>query len=235
MKALCLFSILLVAGGFAIAADAPVGPIVVGTNYHTGYIPDGFDTNDHVQLVAEGMFSNSCYKPAPVDVKIDNEKKEIQVNAAAYKYNGLCLQMLVPYHQVLDVGVLQAGTYKVIQGDSEKLGDIKVRVATNSSPDDYLYAPVSQAFVKTQNGKTVITISGEFTNSCMRLAQVLTHVQPKVLVIQPIAEILESADCRDGSFAFEKRVELNGVKRGRYLLHVRSLNAQAMNHLIDVP
>ncbi len=221
---------------FVISSGASAGdPALVGSNYHTGYLPDGFDTNDHVQLVGEGVFNNSCYRPARVDVEVDHDSRTILVESKAYLYSGYCLQVLVPYHQVIDVGMLKAGRYQVLdKSEFKKMGDLNVRVATNAGADDFLYAPVSQAYVKSFGSGATLTLQGEFSNSCLKLVDVMIEVQPKVIVVRPIAEVENRADCVDGAFPFEVTKPISGLASGRYLLHVRSLNAKAINNLVDI-
>jgi hypothetical protein len=224
--------------GSAVAKAEILPPVVVGSEFHTGYIPDGFDTNDNAQIVAEGLFRNSCYRPASVKVDVDHNAKTITLHPTAYQYDGYCLQVMIPFDQAMDVGILKAGTYQVIQevmGEQSVLGPMKVRVATNSAADDYLYAPVSQAYYEKKQGeRATVKVSGEFTNSCMKLADVMVSVQPNVIVLQPISALQDRGDCVQGKFPFEKQVQLPNVKTGRYLLHVRSLNGKSVNTLVDV-
>jgi len=212
-------------------------PSVVEAGFHTGYIPNGFDTNDSIQLVGEGVFRDSCYRAASVRVDVDHENKKITLKPTAYLYDGYCLQVMIPYDQTLDVGFLKAGKYEVVQksmGAETYLGDVKVRVATNALPDDYLYAPIHQAYFESkQLGKATVKLAGEFTNSCMKLADVMVSIQPKVIVVQPITQLEEQGNCEQGKFAFEREVEIPNLKVGRYLLHVRSLNGKAINTLVD--
>jgi hypothetical protein len=220
------------------AASDPTLPKVVDSGFGVGYIPDGFDSNDNVQIVGEGMYRSTCYKPSAVQVTIDEELKQIKVKPKAYYYEGFCLQMLVPFNQVIDLGLLKNGKYTVIQEESSEepatLGSLKVKAATHSTPDDFLYAPVSQAYLDRSGTKARVKISGEFTNSCMRLVDTAVTVQRNVLVVQPVSELEERADCRGGKFPFEKTQEVEGVPSGRYLLHVRSLNGSAINTLVDL-
>src|ERR1035437_9052314 len=65
-------------------------PSIVQVGYHTGYLPDGFDTNDNVQVIGEGLFSNSCYRPGPVQVNVDQTAKTITLTPKAYFYDGMC-------------------------------------------------------------------------------------------------------------------------------------------------
>jgi hypothetical protein len=224
--------------GSAIADTGGLPPVVVGSEFHTGYVPDGFDTNDNAQLVAEGLFRNSCYRPASVKVDVDHSAKTITLHPTAYEYEGYCLQVMIPFDQAIDVGILKAGTYQVIQsimGEQNVLGQMKVRIAANSAADDYLYAPVSQAYFEKKPGKpATVRVSGEFTSSCMKLAEVMVSVQPNVIVLQPISTLQDRGDCVQGKFPFEKQVQLANMKTGRYLLHVRSLSGKSINTLVDV-
>lgn len=231
---LSMFSVLVP----ALADSDSYRPSIVESDFHTGYLPNGFDTNDNVQIVGEGTYSNTCFRPAQYDVSIDNEAKKIIIKPKAYKYDGMCAMMLVPYSQEINLGILNAGRYQVIQEGaySAELGKLNIRLATNSSADDLLYAPVSQAFWQSKDGHNRVTIKGAFTNSCWKLKTVRVDVQEdtKVVVIQPESEITENAACADVMVPFESTVEIDNMPKGRYLLHVRSTNAKAVNNLVDV-
>jgi hypothetical protein len=216
------------------SADFPP-PAKVAVLIRSVYAPLGFDSNDNVQIVAEGFFSNSCYRPGPVDVNIDQNKKIIKIRSLAYHYSGMCLQVILPFDRVIDLGILQPGNYSIIQeGSPDKLEVLKVIRATSRNADDYIYAPISQAYFREKNGAPEIELSGEFTNSCMRLVDTKIMVQPKVILVQPIAALDAGADCQTGKFPFSKIVPLENVPKGRYLLHVRSMNAKAINTLVDI-
>lgn len=218
-------------------ADLPSNtPVMIESNFINGYLPEGFDTNDSVEIVGEGLFVSSCYKPAHVDVKVDTTAMRIELRPRAYYYDSLCLQAIIPYHQVVNVGILPFGRYRVVDANrKEDLGVLNIRLATSSSADDFLYAPVSQAFFKQEAGKNFLTVSGTFTNSCMRLADVVANVQPKVITVQPIMEMTEGTLCADGMFPFEEKIEVHGLSaKQRYLVHVRSLNGKSINNLIDL-
>ena len=223
-------------GMVALTATAGELPKVVSSAFSASYLPQGFDTNDKVQIVGEGIFPNSCFRKAGVRVSVNHTLKTIRVTPTAYQYDGLCMQMIVPFDTVVDVGLLKAGEYTVVQGyTGEKLGALNVRVSTNAGPDDHLYAPISQAFVSQVNDTVVVKIAGEFSDSCMELQDVITEVQANVIIIQPIA--LRHSDgriCSQAVIPFEKTLALNGVAKGKYLLHVRSLNGNAINNLVTI-
>lgn len=219
-------------------ADMANKPSTVQAEFGAGYIPDGFDTNDNVQIVAEGMFPNLCFRPGSVRVNVDHVKKQITLNPTAMHYSGPCLQVMLPWDRVIDLGVLKSGEYSVVQTSREPanraLGKLKIHAATTASADDFLYAPVSQAFYENKAGKQTLKIAGEFTNSCAKLVDVIVNVQTKVVVVLPVSEMDESSQCQSGKFAFEKLIELPKLAEGRYLIHVRSLSGKSINNLVDV-
>ena len=226
---------LLALSSLTATADPALNPVIVDSNFHTGYLPDGFDTNDSVEIVGEGLLNNSCYRAANVDVNVNTTEMKIELRPKAYFYDTLCLQVLIPYHQVISLGILNAGHYRVVDMTRKlDLGELNVRLATSANPDDFLYAPVSQAYFKYESGKAYVTIAGEFTNSCMELTQVLMNVQAKVVTVQPIMEMREGDVCATGMFPFERKIQISGLSpRQRYLLHVRALNGKSVNNLIQ--
>lgn len=227
-----LVSLLFLISGLALAQELPT---LRYSKIDTGYIPNGFDSNDNVQFVIEGVYRDTCSRPAGTQFKVNPATKTVEVLSYEYRYEGPCLDVLVPHDEVVSLGVVADGNYRVVQSNGLELGRLQVVKATKSSPDDYLYAPVNAAYLMNKNGRVVITVSGAFTNSCMRLAKVVPHVQPKVISVQPIAEIdHRNGNCVNGNFPFESTVVINKVKAGRYLLHVRSLNGKAVNNLFDI-
>ena len=210
-------------------------PTVVPSSFSKIYVPEGYDDNDKVQIVGEGMFPNSCFRYEDTRLKVNHENKTISIESFAYKYQGICLMVIVPFDEVLDVGLLQKGTYKIVEARSnEKLGEINIKVATKAEPDDFMYAPISQAFFKQGCFSDDIYLTGNFPLSCMKIKSVQMHLQSDGIVVQPIAEIDESKSCESGEFPFKASVNASHLKTGRYMLHVRSMNGKAINSLIDM-
>lgn len=219
----------------ALSAKAIAAPVTSPVAFSTVYIPNGFDSNDNVEFVGEGMFRNTCYRPGPTSVKVDQTAKTISIGPAAYQYSGLCLQVILPFERVVEVGILPAGDYKVLQrpGD-EMLGSISVKQAKSEVPDDFVYAPISQAFFKQVGAVSQIYLTGDFPSDCWSIDHVQVTLQPKVIVLQPIVKIDTRPNCVEGKFPFNQVVTQDLVPQGRYLIHVRSLNGKAVNTLVDV-
>ncbi len=208
-------------------------PVKKPTLFNEIYVPGGFDNNDVVQIVGEGMFRNTCYRPGPANAVVDEKNFTVTLNATAYEYSGICLQMILPFERTLDVGILKDGTYKVFQ-NGELLDTFKVSKAGSFQPDDHLYAPITQAFFRQEGNVSKVLLSGEFASDCMKINRIQSAVEKKVLVIQPIIRMEKRGNCKAGKFPFNAVANIENVPQGRYLLHVRSMNAKAVNNLVDV-
>ncbi len=217
----------------SLADTATSSPTQVGVTFSKVYTPVGFDSNDHVQFVGEGMFKNSCYRPAPTTVAVDAATKTIKVGPVAYEYSGFCLQVLLPFDRVVDVGILPAGTWQITQADNKKVDEIVVKSNLTSEPDDFLYAPVSQAYVRQSGSRTNLYLNGSFPNDCMTIQEVTISTTDDAIMVQPIAVMAKGA-CTGAPVSFTKLVKLPAIKAGRYLLHVRSVNGNAINSLVEI-
>lgn len=215
-------------------AETTHSPSKVRVRVSKVYSPEGFDDNDNVQVVGAGLFSDTCYRYADTTVTVNEANKSIRLNPVAYKYNGVCLQVLLPFEAPVTIGVLKPGLYTIYQADQSKpLGVLNIRPSVTGNPDDFSYAPVSQAFFQSKNGFNSISISGTFPLSCMKLKEIRISVQSDSLVVLPITD-MASGPCTQGRFDFESATAVGPVKPGRYLLHVRSMNGKSINNLVDV-
>ncbi len=233
-KLIVIMSLLL--SGVVIAQEGGEGPSLVDTVFSGSYIPIGFDSNDQIQFVAEGVFPNSCYRKGPVEVVIDEEAKRINLSSQSYVYSGMCLQVLVNYSKVINVGVLSPGTYSITQGkDEQVIGSLPVKPNTVEGVDDFPYAPVNQAMLTRDVDGVTLTLTGTFTNSCLSLGDVVVTPQKDVVVVQPMVKVDDSGGCTNGKFRFTYEKLIAGkILSGRYLLHVRSMNGRSVNSLVDL-
>jgi len=229
---------LLVACGLMFADTSPNAPKTVETALTKAYIPLGFDDNDRIQIAVAGSFKNTCYKVGPHALKVDAENKTITVQQQAYLYNGVCLQMFVPYSQIVDVGIIPTGDYRVIDALSGKtLAQLPVTMGSNPGPDDFTYAPVNDAYVfdDPDTNKHMLAISGSFGDRCSDFDKISVNVKNDVIIVQPVLRRISDVSCAPEKVRFLKTIELNDeIKHGVYMLHVRSLNGQAINKLVDL-
>lgn len=212
------------------------------------FVPYGFDNNDNSQVIIEGEFPNTCYRVGPTEVAVDEEKKRITITNQAYFYNGcFCEFVLVPWTKTVDLGIRSAGDYQIFvrtRTPKDALrGTLNVAVAKQTAdsygPDDHLYAPVSDAYMESnQNGAPFhLILRGRFMDSCLKLKEVKvihdTARAPNVVVVLPIAERIEG-DCLPDTKPFETKVAVDHPDlKGKVLLHVRTLNGNSLNQVID--
>lgn len=231
-------SFLAVCGLVVANPAAGNAPKTVETALTKAYIPLGFDDNDRVQIAVAGSFKNSCYKVGPHALKVDSVNKTITVQQQAYLYSGVCLQMFVPFSQVLDIGIIPSGDYKVVDALSgQTLAQLPVTEGSNPGPDDFMYAPVNDAYVvhDPDTHKNVLAITGSFGDRCSDFEDIKVNVSNDVIIVQPVLERKADISCAPEKVRFLKTIELNeNVKAGMYMLHVRSLNGQAINKLVDL-
>jgi hypothetical protein len=224
--------------GLSLANPSPNAPKTVEAVLTKAYIPLGFDDNDRVQIAVAGSFKNTCYKVGPHALKVDAENKTITVQQQAYLYNGVCLQMFVPYSQIIDVGIIPTGDYRVLDAASgNTLAQLPVTQGTTAGPDDFTYAPVSDAYVVNDpdTGKHMLALTGSFGDRCSDFENIKVNVKNDVIIVQPVLARIADVSCAPEKVRFLKTVELSSdVKDGMYMLHVRALNGQAINKLVDL-
>ncbi|MEZ4750958.1 MAG: hypothetical protein R3B54_10150 [Bdellovibrionota bacterium] len=130
--------------------------------------------------------------------------------------------------------MLDKGEYQILDGESaQRLGKLEIQKAEQTGPgtDDYIYAPVEDAFVEIDKntGKKVVVLHGAFSNTCMSFDRTEVHAYPEVVIVQPIVKLEEQPHCQVGHFSFKRTVELDPAVEGAFLLHVRSMNGKAVN------
>tara|TARA_B100000749_G_scaffold280896_1_gene280708 strand:- start:81019 stop:81741 length:723 start_codon:yes stop_codon:yes gene_type:complete len=202
------------------------------------YIPSGFDNNDNAQLVFEGEFTNSCYRTGVTNYFVNDNTKTITVeNKVQFYSNQMCLMVIMHYKKELNLGVVEEGNYKVefasSNGPNREMGVMNINPARTDSADDVLYAPVQSATYN--KADKVLSLKGNFSNSCLRLENVITRrpaaPNNNVIEVLPQAKLLDAADCEAqlGDYPFTHAVSLENAGTGRVLVHIRSLNGQAVN------
>lgn len=236
-------------GSFALSAlaqpHATVMPILVKAPVERVFVPVGFDDNDNAEVVIHGHFSNSCFKVGPATAKVDEATQQISIVARAWRYADLqCTQMLVPFTQSIKLGTLKKGTYKVFVEGLETLpvDALGVVAAPGVQADDYLYAPVEQVeTIRNDDGTFALRLSGTFPKidgKCMRLGEVKhSVVGTGVLIVQPITELLTTTNEMCDTSAtrqFATVVPVGVLPKGFLLVHVRVLNGESLNRVVEV-
>ncbi len=221
-----------------IASANDIGPALITKVTERVFTPHGFDDNDNVQVVLDGELQSTCYRAGPVEASVDKDTKTIRIHDHNYFYEGCwCAEVVTPYVRAVDIGILPHGNYSVVvendEGRTLRKGAMNITLATTLAPDDFLYAPVSEASVSipTDGSNPKLTLRGNFSNTCMTLKEIRPTYSPgNVIEVLPIAD-MKSENCAEALVPFTVTVPLTNVPKGRTLVHVRSLNGQALNQV----
>ena len=86
------------------------------------FVPGGFDSSTDANVIVSGLFPNGCYRWSRAEVvKGDNNVTEIYTKAKVR--SGMCLMVLVPFSNEVNVGRLTKGanTLRFMSGDGTYL------------------------------------------------------------------------------------------------------------------
>jgi len=226
-------------------ARAETQPDIVPAPVEKVYIPLGFDDNDNVEVVIHGHFPSSCYKIGPISSRIDYDTRTIFIDAKAYLYReGTCAQMLVPFTETVNIGLVKEGTYDVrIENRAAFVGSVlEIKAATSSNPDDYLYAPVDSVKLDVSVGSEgTVQVEGRYPYmfiGCMVIRDLkVQKARGNVIVVQPIAELTDGAVCEPQAmtkkFVVTKPLGFS-IEKTEYLLHSRATSGHSINRLVNV-
>lgn len=215
--------------------DAPI------TAVHT---PSQFDDNDVAQFIIEGEFPNTCYSVGRVIVRAGRE--ELEQGIITFHLEALrstkdkCLEVKTPFLKVVDLGILPAGAYSVVQlKNMKKRATLNVAPAKNNSKvDNFNYAPVDAAYLREDalGFRRVLVLIGTFTNSCMKFSDEVpvfrANDSTRVLEVLPIVEMKQNQLCLEVLRPFFKTIDLpEDIPSGRYLFHIRTMNGNSINKM----
>lgn len=191
------------------------------------YAPEGFDSNDHVEVLISAKLPSLCYKNPYVGAI--KEGNVIKVKLFAYYYNQECAHVRVPILEKLELGILDKGEYKISSNLSEI--DLKIKESTSAAIDDNIYANVE--YIEQNDADRVIKLVGENPN-CLKLKEISYSSNGKdTIAILPVMEMTTDL-CDDGMkhFSYEFEVPSDLPAKG-LLLHVRSMNGKSVNTLFQ--
>lgn len=204
------------------------------------FTPKGFDSNDNAQVILAGAFGDYCMQVGSTQHKVDFIQKKIYIQQT-YSTNQNCndLEMYLPYTIEVNLGPLPEGTYEILVMDTDKkytlMSTLPISAAKKSTvgqTDELLYAPVNSIEFKNSGTTPQLRIKGVFTNTCLSLASIEVHARMgDIFEVLPIASDRKS-NCHPSLQAFTKTVDLPGFSQRNTLIHVRSMNGQAINKVI---
>ena len=219
---------------FAASVAFADGSALVALSSERTFAPRGFDDNDQIQIVIEGKLDNDCYRLDQPRVIVDESSHQVRVQPMGRYFQWHCLEVMVPWTQVIQVGHLPAGDWSISVEGQPQPERMSVNVSNTVSPDDFVYAPVDSLSVNARGAVATATIKGHFSTRCADFEEIKVIDSGKTIEILPIMRAGTAARCERADTQFEKVITLPAKAAGRYLVHVRSLNGQALNQVFEV-
>jgi hypothetical protein len=204
------------------------------------YIPEGFDSNDSVEVIVTGTFSNACFSRNNVEVKVRDQLIDIRITAMAPEVimmaGRMCPQMIVPFKEVVSLGNLQGGDYKVVvnAGSSFTLKNtLKVAEASSNSVDDHIYAAVEWVERKSENE---FILHGWRYSNCIDLdkVKVVSNGLDTLSVLPVMKQLSDFCPMKMTPTAYPVKLDFSSIKMKRPLLHVRTMDGKSVNSIVPI-
>jgi hypothetical protein len=232
---LTLFSLLFTTTIFA-------APEVILAPVDHLYIPKGFDSNDSVEVVVTGTFPNVCYSRNSVNVRLRGEEIDIEVTALAPEQLGklvnekFCAEMEVPFKEVISLGNLQGGDYKVNVNQEAKISlseVLTVSEATSSAVDDNVYAAVD--YVEQLSDKD-FNLKGWKYSNCFEVKEIkiVSNKKDTFSILPIMKQVSTHCPMKGMPFTYPVKLNLEALQTKRPLLHVRTLDGKSVNSIVNM-
>ncbi len=111
------------------------------------------------------------------------------------------------------------------------MAKLPVAPALTASPDEFLYASVTDVDLENRD---LLRLRGTFTDGCTSVSDVtVLYRSPNIIELLPKVTRAPGRPCPSVMVPFETRVRLESPWRGITLLHVRTMNGQALNRAAE--
>ncbi len=232
--------LVLLAAGLSLSFSVLAAEVVEAPVDHI-FIPNGFDNNDHVEVIVTGKFPNPCFTRNSYDVKVKGDVININVTSLSMDnpYYTKCEPLRIPFSESVSIGSLQGGPYKVIVnegGKYEQKESLNITIANSQSIDDNIYAKVDYVetgFTGGASGDAILV--AQSPSPCLVIDKVTYLSNDKdTLSILPIMKKI-SSDCPEKAERIEIPIkfETSKFKFNQILLFVRTLEGRSINSIIN--
>lgn len=205
------------------------------------FVPAGFDNNDNVELVVSGHFPNTCYSRNKVDVKVADDQINVRVTAFTRRDSSeKCIDMVVPFTEVVTVGNLQAGNYKVVVNEApgaKGLHDtLNVTESRSNSMDDYIYAQVDYidlGFTGGLDGSAFL--AAELPSPCLEFDRVeyLSNGKDTVSIMPIMKQLSDFCPMKMVPYQIPVKFDLASLPAKQVLLFGRTVDGKSVSKIIN--
>jgi hypothetical protein len=205
------------------------------------YVPEGFDSNDSVEVVVTGTFPNTCFSRNNVAVNVKGDIIDIKVTAIAPDERAasgerFCPQVLVPFKEVIGLGNLQGGEYeiRVNEEGAKKVKDtLFVHEATSNSVDDNIYASLD--YVEKKTNQDYVLHGWKYSNCLeMKEIQVVSNNKDTLSILPVMKTVSEHCPMKGMPVAYPVKLNFDSLKMKQPLLHVRTMDGKSINSIVNL-
>ena len=210
-------------------------PVEVNVPVDHVYSPKGFDSNDESEIIISGHLPNLCYRTPKSSSKIVGNKIEITVSSFYHNPAMFCAEAIVPFVEVVKVGVLDKGQYEIVVNKAtpyEAKSDIAISESISGAQDDFVYANVDH--IEKNLGDRNIKIKGYNPSDCFVFdkVDVVSNNKDTLSILPKMKQV--SDFCPLKMVPFEYDFEVPRVENEKtILLHVRSMEGRSVNSLFE--
>lgn len=212
-------------------------PAVISAPVDHLYIPAGFDSNDSVEVVVTGTFPNPCYSRNDVKVAVTDDVVDIQVSAIAYETKSFkdCPDLAVPFKEVVTVGNLQGGEYKVKVNSQTRYAledSLKITEASSNAVDDYIYAAIDWV---ERTGPQEFILHGQRYSNCLVLdhIEVVSNSKDTLSILPVMKRLSDFCPMKMMPTKYPIKIDFSNLKIDRPLLHVRTMDGKSVNTVVN--
>lgn len=195
------------------------------------YVPQGFDSNDTVEVVVTGHFPNPCYSRNTVMVDVVEDQIKVEVTALTSDEKKACPDMAVPFKEVVSVGNLQGGDYQITV--NETLEDkLTIAEASSNSVDDHLYAAIDNL---EKVGPDQYMLRGWRYSPCIELekVEVISNGKDTLSILPIMKQVSDFCPMKFIPVAFPVKLDLSVLKSKEPLIYVRTMDGKSFNTILD--
>jgi hypothetical protein len=230
----------ILATGLCFNAYAILPEVVEAPLDHV-FVPHGFDNNDHVEVVVTGKFPNPCYVRNSHKVTVLNDVIKIDVTSVSMDDPAYtkCEPLKIPFTEVINVGNLQGGDYKIVVnegGKYEQRDSINIAAASSESVDDNIYAMVDYievGFTGGASGDAILV--AQSPSPCLVLDKVeyRTNGKDSISVLPIMKRISSSCPEKTEQFEIPIKFDASSFNYDQVLLFVRTIEGRSVNKIIS--
>ncbi len=167
-----------------------------------------------------------------VQVTIHEDNIDVRVTALMPDQKINCPDMMVPFKEVVSIGNLQGGDYKITV--NEKLKDTLTVVESSSNAiDEHLYAAIDNV-EKKANGKFVL--HGWRYSNCVEFdkVEVISNNKDTLSVLPIMKQVSDFCPMKMMPVSFEVKLDFRDVKVDEALIHVRTMDGKSFNSIVNL-